>query len=816
MLLKKLKLRNIRSYVDGEIAFPENSALLSGDIGSGKTTILLAIEFALFGILRGSLSGEALLRKGKSTGEVDLEFEIENKNILIKRILKQSKDEVKQAAGYIIIDNKKEDLTPVELKTRIVNLMGYPEELVSKSKNLIFRYTVYTPQEEMKTILIESPELRLDNLRKIFGVDRYKRVRDNTVIITRYLKEKKKIMASKIEDLEFKKEKEKELLERLLKVEKQYEILADEIEGMKNLRIGIEAEYAALESSIKKYSELNSELKLLSSKIGQKNELIAKITADIDKAKERIEKDAKEIEAFRHDLGKNKLDDDLKGIKSKIDEHKKSKALLSEKYSSKSEHIRRLDQEISELSVDISGINEKYARKSEIESKVSSISQIENKAAAARAKIEELASEINRINANIESSKDIIEKISEIDVCPICLQEVDEVHKKEVSLKENEKIKALNYGLKKLSEKHSESLNELKSAESGLKSLKKYEIELSRISSEISFFVKNKSTIEKKQAELRELRDDLEELNKKLEELGSANIDELEKNLEIMLRQKEELLGFEIRSNSIKELKNRLDELDKERESLKKEAKDLEIKREAIAAEAGKLHDVEQRYKKIKDALKQAEEAEKNKEISRSYVKKDLEGINENVLEIQKEIKVKESIKQDIQKLTELTNWLEDKFSVFISTIEKHVMTAIYHEFNELFTEWFNMLMNETSMSARLDEDFTPIIEQNESEISYGHLSGGERTACALSYRLALNKVINDLITAIKTKDIIILDEPTEGFSSEQLEKMRDVLEQLNLRQVILVSHESKIEGAVNNIIRIAKEDGVSRIITEI
>ncbi|MBW2979747.1 hypothetical protein KY307_03815, partial [Candidatus Woesearchaeota archaeon] len=76
----------------------------------------------------------------------------------------------------------------------------------------------------------------------------------------------------------------------------------------------------------------------------------------------------------------------------------------------------------------------------------------------------------------------------------------------------------------------------------------------------------------------------------------------------------------------------------------------------------------------------------------------------------------------------------------------------------------------------------------------------------------ALNKVINDLMV-IKTKNIIILDEPTDGFSSEQLDKMRDVLEQLNAEQVIIVSHEKKIESFVDNIIRITKNEHRSEII---
>ncbi|MBW3011838.1 hypothetical protein KY311_01505, partial [Candidatus Woesearchaeota archaeon] len=66
------------------------------------------------------------------------------------------------------------------------------------------------------------------------------------------------------------------------------------------------------------------------------------------------------------------------------------------------------------------------------------------------------------------------------------------------------------------------------------------------------------------------------------------------------------------------------------------------------------------------------------------------------------------------------------------------------------------------------------------------------------------------LIENIKTKDIIILDEPTDGFSSAQLDKIRDVLEQINAKQVIIVSHESKIESFVENIIKISKNEHMS------
>ena len=86
MKLKKISLKNIRSYENHEMEFPEGSLLLSGDIGSGKTSILLAIEYALFGLQPGQ-KGSALLRNSAHSGEVALELEIDGQNIIIERKL---------------------------------------------------------------------------------------------------------------------------------------------------------------------------------------------------------------------------------------------------------------------------------------------------------------------------------------------------------------------------------------------------------------------------------------------------------------------------------------------------------------------------------------------------------------------------------------------------------------------------------------------------------------------------------------------------------------------------------------------------------
>ncbi|HIH11517.1 TPA: AAA family ATPase, partial [Candidatus Woesearchaeota archaeon] len=140
MLLTQLTLNNIRSYSSETIAFPQGSILLAGDIGSGKSSLLMAIEFALFGASRPDLPAEALLRKGTTQGSIELSFILQDKHITIKRSLKKEKDTIKQLPGHIIINDIKKELMPTELKAEILALLGYPEDMLTKNKNYLFRY----------------------------------------------------------------------------------------------------------------------------------------------------------------------------------------------------------------------------------------------------------------------------------------------------------------------------------------------------------------------------------------------------------------------------------------------------------------------------------------------------------------------------------------------------------------------------------------------------------------------------------------------------------------------------------------------------
>jgi exonuclease SbcC len=60
--------------------------------------------------------------------------------------------------------------------------------------------------------------------------------------------------------------------------------------------------------------------------------------------------------------------------------------------------------------------------------------------------------------------------------------------------------------------------------------------------------------------------------------------------------------------------------------------------------------------------------------------------------------------------------------------------------------------------------------------------------------------------------NMLIMDEPTDGFSKEQLYKVREILNELQCPQVILVSHETELESFADHIYRVNKAAGISKI----
>jgi exonuclease SbcC len=245
-------------------------------------------------------------------------------------------------------------------------------------------------------------------------------------------------------------------------------------------------------------------------------------------------------------------------------------------------------------------------------------------------------------------------------------------------------------------------------------------------------------------------------------------------------------------------------------ETLLSEEKELIEKRKTQLIELETFSNIDEREKESQEKSKYHDGEVKKKQIEITTIERDVANNTENLGKLTEKLEYKLNIQKDIEKINKVLDFLTPAFSDLMQTIESKIMQKVYATFNFLFKKWFSMLIEDETIAVRLDENFNPKISQNGYDTNVYNLSGGEKTSLALSYRLALTKTINEILVNHTTNSLLILDEPTDGFSEQQLDRMRDVLDELDINQIIIVSHESKIESFVNNIINISKKEHAS------
>jgi exonuclease SbcC len=249
-------------------------------------------------------------------------------------------------------------------------------------------------------------------------------------------------------------------------------------------------------------------------------------------------------------------------------------------------------------------------------------------------------------------------------------------------------------------------------------------------------------------------------------------------------------------------------------ENIERLKKDIDEIEQELEKTSGKIESLKQISQQVEELRTKKSDAER--EVAQ--IGKDIASLEATTAQLERnkealdaEIAAKEAKIDKANVLDQYKMWLDNYFVPTLGNIERHAMISFQQEFNRFFQKWFRMLVDDPTKDARIDESFKPIVEQDGYEQNLDYLSGGEKTSVALAYRLALNMLVRKAATSMKS-NLLILDEPTDGFSKEQLLKMQDIFDELACPQVIIVSHERELESFANQVFWISKSDGVSTI----
>jgi exonuclease SbcC len=167
MKIEIVQLENIRSHVKSTVPFTRGFNCLVGGLGTGKSSVLYAVDFALFGDPIGR-SFEYLLREGADSARVTVQFTQNGRTYKLVRGLKrrgkgigQDFEELKLFEGDTVLASMKTDAIAEQFKA----ITGLDREL--------FREIVWVRQEHLKELLNATPRDRQRRLDELFGLSDY-------------------------------------------------------------------------------------------------------------------------------------------------------------------------------------------------------------------------------------------------------------------------------------------------------------------------------------------------------------------------------------------------------------------------------------------------------------------------------------------------------------------------------------------------------------------------------------------------------------------------------------------------------------------
>jgi len=852
MIIKKIEITNIRSYKEKTtIELPMGRILFQGDIGSGKSTILSAIEFALFGL--GDIDANHLLRIGESKGSVLLEFESGGKIYNVFRSLLRRGNKIFQEEGFLYDNGVKNSYSVGELKSKILNIIGINERSQTKTTSTIYRFAIYTPQEMMKNVLTSNNERRVEILRRAFGLEEYSIAKKNAEKFSSWIRTVTKIKRSMMNDLgNYKKE--------LQNIQNITESLKDEVDYIKDSIVGHNDK---IQSTLKKMLDTRQKKE----RIIQAESSILHLQSTLDKnlkLKEDTNLELNKINNELHDIYQSEKivadlspkyqdyiqkRDALVNVTEKASQYDKlllNKVKLESSINSEREmfrsNMKTLDSELEELALDLQRIEDEtenlnYLRKEEtllINNINDSTDQTELDYVSDN--LSKIRSEIISINNEISKQKSELDSVLQLRhnaVCPYCKQKLNEQHLLEMETKFlqskdflKNKLNTFEKDLETNQIKKNEFLNGIKQVETKKLELQKIQIKIARlnvvlnnkeqIKSKIMGKARNKRLIENKLqgSYFVEKIKELDELDDKLNKIYSykASYDSLTKIVNDYQKTNLDSTYME-HSNLIKSKQSKFEEKKIKEKSL------LELENEVLVI-SKKLAEMKVIFQDRQEVENKLKNLDSDKESLENELMKMKENLAMRKTEHDNNLKQIDSFNKKIGELEERVDkiiftdqigiWLNQHFIPSLEQIESQVLISVKEEFNRLFQKWFYLLIEVGDIDVEIDEYFTPIVNQSGYHLEVDSLSGGEKSSIALAYRLALNEIIRRMI--MLEDNLLILDEPTDGFSKEQLVQIKYVLEELSAAQVIVVSHEKELEGFVETIFRVVKESEKSQV----
>ncbi len=839
MRLAKIRVRNIRSYAEATLDLDEGTTLLVGDVGAGKTSLLYAVEMALFGT--AEVDAAYLVRHGAAEAEVAVTLAEDDHMYeflrTFRRVHRKGKETFEPGKIAYRQDGATTSYSATEVRQRVIDLLGFRDNPNPRAHSDLWRWAVYVPQERMREILAAPPKERLETVRRALGVERYRIAAENAKEAARDLRQTASALRSSAE-----------LLRRF---DDEYVTVAAELRRLDEERAAAAVRRASLESERAEATRAAS----------QTQEALLRLEADARlRGSLRSEEATDQRTLAGQQATQGERRQEAEQVEREIAERVRIAAdapMLRTATIAAAEDVGRYRKEVEQRASAAGLLGVARARIAELERRLKTLTAEEERTRTQVDSAHRRLTENAALGPDSEPRPPFSETLEAIDrrlgefraeetrrresaaVARRALAEVEDLVAEGVCPRCGQTVRSTEFAVHR-DEARSASA-EAEAAVQAAESQRRHE-ELRRVERE------RYDREWERWGEARRRRTDLEHAVSTAEDAArrtETSLVECRVSLEAARREADDLVPAEsdlvrVRARlaaadqALTEARGRLDAAERAGDraqalrerlaSLRSEAErsalETDALRERMRVRAVKLAELDEGLGREGEARQLADGARRRREQADALWQRageeltrwatQQESLSERLARAESGRREREQLELDATLTEAKASWLSGPFYESVLTMETRVLERAQAEFQHEFRRFFGALVDDPDLRAVSDSSFSPEAEIRGVRTPAEALSGGERTSLALAYRLALAQVVRS--TGHLRLTTLLLDEPTDGFSPEQVQSMGQLLETLHLPQVVLVSHERELESVAQRVVWVEKEEGESRL----
>ena len=147
-----------------------------------------------------------------------------------------------------------------------------------------------------------------------------------------------------------------------------------------------------------------------------------------------------------------------------------------------------------------------------------------------------------------------------------------------------------------------------------------------------------------------------------------------------------------------------------------------------------------------------------------------------------------------------------DSIRNYLRQAGPYITSALIRRISDGARQIFSELLQDFSRHLAWNQEYGITLEVDGHERQFAQLSGGEQMSAALAVRLALLREMSSI-------NVAFFDEPTVNLDEDRREALaRQITQIRGFRQIFVISHDDTFEQSTQNLIRVERVNGLSRV----